>query len=69
MKCRALSHAEHVAASPTPEQCIELGGTRITYTLRLTPRRRAIALLIDERGLLVAAPLSTPQQAIDKLLR
>lgn len=49
--------------------CIELGDKHISYTLRRSPRRRSIALLIDERGLRVAAPLSAPQQAIDKLLR
>jgi predicted metal-dependent hydrolase len=51
------------------EPYIELGDQRIAYTLKRTRRRRSIALLIDERGLRVAAPLSAPQQAIDSLLR
>lgn len=51
------------------EGCIELGDQHVTYTLRRSPRRRSIALLIDERGLRVAAPFAAPQQAIDDLLR
>lgn len=51
------------------EGLIELGGRHIGYTLRRSPRRRSIALLIDERGLRVAAPFAAPQQAIDDLLR
>ena len=53
----------------TAEEFIELGDQRVSYTLRRSPRRRSIALLIDERGLRVAAPLAAPQQAIDSLLR
>lgn len=68
MKCRASTCAEHGAAAPAAEQHIQIGGERIAYTLRRTPRRRSIALLIDERGLRVAAPHSAPQQAIDALL-
>ena len=56
---------EPPAAGPS----ILLGDERIAYTLRRTRRRRTIALLIDERGLRVAAPLKAPQQAIDALLR
>ena len=48
---------------------IQLGNRRIQYTLRRSPRRRSIALLIDERGLRVAAPYAAPQRAIDDLLR
>lgn len=51
------------------DSTIELEGHRIDYRLRRSPRRRSIALLIDERGLRVAAPLRAPQQAIDALLR
>ncbi|MBX3663245.1 MAG: M48 family metallopeptidase [Burkholderiales bacterium] len=57
--------AEH----PPAEQAIELAGCRIPYRLRRSPRRRTIALLIDDRGLQVAAPLRAPQDAIDALLR
>lgn len=57
------------APASAAEPFIELGEQRINYTLKRTRRRRSIALLIDERGLRVAAPLSAPQQAIDKLLR
>ena len=48
---------------------IELDGQHIAYTLHRTRRRRTISLLIDERGLRVAAPLQAPQRAIDALLR
>lgn len=51
------------------DSSIELEGRRIGYRLRRSPRRRTIALLIDDRGLRVAAPLRAPQQAIDALLR
>lgn len=51
------------------EVSIELGDRHVHYTLRRSPRRRAIALLIDERGLRVAAPFAAPQQKIDDLLR
>lgn len=56
---------------PAPQSgpAIELDGRRISYTLQRSRRRRTIALLIDERGLRVAAPLTAPQQAIDDLLR
>jgi predicted metal-dependent hydrolase len=55
-----------LAAESAP--AIELGGRRISYTLQRTRRRRTISLLIDERGLRVAAPLKAPQRAIDDLL-
>jgi len=48
---------------------IELAGQRITYQLRRSRRRRTIALLIDERGLRVAAPMRSSQAAIDAMLR
>lgn len=51
------------------EQAIELAGNHIAYRLQRSPRRRTIALLIDDRGLRVAAPLRAPQRAIDDLLR
>lgn len=56
-------------ATPESGPAIELDGQRIAYTLRCTRRRRTISLLIDEQGLRVAAPLKTPQRAIDDLLR
>lgn len=56
-------------AAPESGPVIDLDGRRITYTLQRTRRRRTISLLIDERGLRVAAPLKAPQQAIDDLLR
>lgn len=68
----------HIAATGLPLRApsapesaagIELDGHHIAYTLRRTPRRRTIALLIDDRGLRVAAPLRAPQKAIDALLQ
>lgn len=56
-------------AERTAEQAIDLAGNRIAYRLNRSPRRRTIALLIDDRGLRVAAPLRAPQRAIDDLLR
>lgn len=55
--------------APESGPAIELEGQRISYMLQRTRRRRTISLLIDERGLRVAAPLKAPQRAIDDLLR
>lgn len=67
----ALQAELPLCAPPAPDTgpAIDLGGRRIAYTLQRTRRRRTISLLIDERGLRVAAPLQAPQQAIDALLR
>lgn len=67
---RAL-HTDHDRPAPaggagTP--VILLAGRHIPYTLRRSARRRTLALQVDERGLLVAAPLRAPQRAIDALL-
>lgn len=56
-------------AAPESGPAIELDGRHIPYTLYRTRRRRTISLLIDERGLRVAAPFKAPQRAIDDLLR
>lgn len=56
-------------SAPESGATIELSGHHIAYTLRRTPRRRTISLLIDDRGLRVAAPLRAPQKAIDALLQ
>ncbi|MEN9783494.1 MAG: hypothetical protein RJA24_837, partial [Pseudomonadota bacterium] len=64
-----MSTSNRQKVTSAAESVIELGDQRVSYTLRRSPRRRSIALLIDERGLRVAAPLTAPQQAIDKLLR
>ena len=67
--CAAMNTRDRHKVTSTAEEFIELGDQRVSYTLRRSPRRRSIALLIDERGLRVAAPLAAPQQAIDSLLR
>jgi len=46
-----------------------LDGQRIDYVLHRSRRRHSISLLIDERGLRVAAPLRAAQSAIDQILR
>ncbi len=61
--------AENSSGILSAEQAIELAGNRVTYRLQRSARRRTIALLIDDRGLRVAAPLRAPQRAIDDLLR
>lgn len=53
----------------TDTRTIDIGGQPVGYTLRRTKRRRSIALLIDERGLRVAAPLGAPQIDIDRMLQ
>ncbi len=54
---------------PAAGPVIDLDGCSISYRLQRRPRRRTIALLIDERGLRVAAPLHATQRAIDAMLR
>jgi predicted metal-dependent hydrolase len=68
-KSPALQSDMPLLAAPESGPVIELDGRRIDYTLQRTRRRRTISLLIDERGLRVAAPLKAPQRAIDDLLR
>jgi len=65
----ALPSEMPLLAAPESGAAIELDGQHISYTLLRTRRRRTISLLIDERGLRVAAPLKAPQRAIDDLLR
>lgn len=56
-------------ADPEPgEAHITLDGQRIHYALRRSRRRRSIALLIDERGLQVAAPVRATSSAITAAL-
>lgn len=64
-----MSASNRKKVTSVAEASIELGDQHVHYTLRRSPRRRAIALLIDERGLRVAAPFAAPQQTIDDLLR
>lgn len=54
---------------PAAGPVIDLGGRSIPYRLQRTQRRRTIALLIDEQGLRIAAPLHATQRAIDAMLR
>lgn len=61
--------AEQSTGALPAEQAIDLAGKHVAYRLQRSPRRRTIALLIDDRGLRVAAPLRAPQRAIDDLLR
>jgi predicted metal-dependent hydrolase len=65
----ALQSELPLLAAPESAPAIDLDGQRISYTLQRTRRRRTISLLIDDRGLRVAAPLKAPQRAIDDLLR
>ncbi len=48
---------------------IELHGRQVGFEVRRSKRRRSIGLLIDERGLRVAAPPSASALAIETLLR
>lgn len=64
-RCCSLNPADEQQSGPV----IELDGRHISYTLQRSRRRRTIALLIDDRGLRVAAPLKASQRAIDDLLR
>ncbi len=68
-KSPALQSEMPLLVAPGSGPVIDLDGQYISYTLQRTRRRRTISLLIDERGLRVAAPLKAPQQAIDDLLR
>jgi predicted metal-dependent hydrolase len=48
---------------------IELAGREIDYELHRSPRRRSIGLLVDERGLRVAAPAAAAPGEIERTLR
>lgn len=48
---------------------IELQGRQVGFEVRRSRRRRSIGLLVDERGLRVAAPPSASTLAIETLLR
>lgn len=47
---------------------IELAGCQVDYELRRSGRRRSIGLLVDERGLRVAAPPSAPLGDVERML-
>ena len=48
---------------------LALAGTLVTYTIKRTPRRRAISILVDEEGVRVGAPWDATHNAIERLLR
>lgn len=48
---------------------VALEGTLVSYTIKRSPRRRAISILVDEEGLRVGAPWEATQTAIERLLR
>lgn len=48
---------------------VTLGGESVDYALRRSHRRRSIALLIDDRGLRVAAPHGAGADAIEGMLK
>ena len=69
---RDLQQSERALLAPDPESGelhITLDGRRIHYALRRSRRRRSIALLIDERGLRVAAPVRATPAAVAAALR
>jgi len=70
MTFRALKNlfAPRRAADSGEDAHVVIDGRRIEYALRRSPRRRSISLLIDERGLRVAAPVRATRSAIDAVL-
>ena len=48
---------------------LALEGKLLSYTIKRSPRRRAISILIDEEGLRVSAPWDATHNAIERLLR
>jgi len=48
---------------------LALEGTLVSYTIRRSPRRRAISILVDEEGVRVGAPWDATHNAIERLLR
>lgn len=54
---------------PTIEACsIRLGEREVGFTLRRSPRRRTVALLVDDRGLTVSAPTGVPFSRVEGFL-
>jgi predicted metal-dependent hydrolase len=54
---------------PVARAHLALEGRLVSYTIKRSVRRRAIAILVDEEGLRVGAPWHATQSAIDRLLR
>ncbi len=48
---------------------LALEGTLVSYTIKRSPRRRAISILVDEEGVRVGAPWDATHNAIERLLR
>lgn len=48
---------------------LALEGKLVSYTIKRSPRRRAISILVDEEGLRVGAPWNATHNAIEQLLR
>lgn len=72
MSLRSLQQAVLKRLTPEPDRGeghITLDGQSIHYAIHRSRRRRSIALLIDERGLRVAAPIRSSPSAIDAVLR
>ena len=57
------------APATVTREHITLGGEPVDYALRRSHRRRSIALLIDDRGLRVAAPHGARADAIEGMLK
>ena len=58
-----------VARESSARLSVVLDGQVVDYVLRRSPRRRSIALTIDESGLRIGAPLAAPQADVDDALR
>ena len=67
-RSRSRSPANPLAAPPQEPRSIHMGGQELAYIVRRSAKRRTLGLLVDTRGLRVAAPLRARQADIDKLL-
>jgi predicted metal-dependent hydrolase len=51
------------------ERTLELGGERVPYVLLRRKGRRGVGLKVDQGGLAVSAPVSTPVASIEDMIR
>lgn len=57
------------ASSATEKRTALLAGQSVTYTLKLSSKRRSIGLRINDKGLTVSMPLRASEQWLDKVLQ
>lgn len=66
---RLKSQAPAPSSTSTSVRYVQLGSHVVSYTLRQGPRRRRMSLTVDDRGLLVGAPVRARMVHIDAFIQ